>query len=502
MNNAPKVDIKYLINYDLQFTNKSESSKLSSESNLNELEAKIKGKKGLHLNGGSVNETGEVSGTLLDGTYTFYKSTESSYNGWMSESFSSSQKLNQFDVGYPFINPSKYQSKTAVELEQILTLTNNSLGNSVSYYCTSDSGNFKAGNVYRFNLITNTEKQYNEELTVDSTTVGTYLIKTGALDAFGKEVYNEVELPEEYDPLKKYYKVQFVTHYHYVADLKEQAQFVDISTKNNDTYIKSILIYFDPVAAEYATKLSFSNAINDDGSANNKFNSNTKIRNNKMIFMYNFGENSTLKSVRVNFEEWSKANAPLKILKIVTGYTGHYDYTTLLNLQYENNKFSTPDELSFGVSSQEATIKFIDKEGIVYELYAQNLIWQNIQAKIYIDNVWQGSFYLDSKFSERGDNSWVFDCVDKLEVIKNDVVETMQIRDNLPLKDIISHTLKYSGLEIEYSDDALRVCSETIIPKAYILSQQKIYDVLLKCCQIGLLRIYVYRDKIRIVRGI
>lgn len=501
MNNAPKVDIKYLINYDLQFTNKSESSKLSSEANLNELEAKIKGKKGLHLNGGSVNETGEVSGTLLDGTYTFYKSTESSYNGWMSESFSSSQKLNQFDVGYPFINPSKYQSKTAGELEQILTLTNNSLGNSVSYYCTSDSGNFKAGNVYRFNLITNTEKQYNEELTVNSTTVGTYLIKTGALDAFGKEVYEEVELPEEYDPLKKYYRVQFVTHYHYVADLKEQAQFVDISTKNDDTYIKSILIYFDPVAAEYATKLSFSNAINDDGSTNNKFSPNTKIRNNKMIFMYNFGESSTLKSIRVNFEEWSKANSPLKILKIVTGYTGHYDYTTLLDLKWDNSKFVDEEQLSFGISSQTCSVQVIDKEDIVLGLYQANLFYQNIEVRVYIDDMWQGSFYIDTKDNSRGSQEWVYDCIDKFEQIKNDVVDVLQVTSNMTLKQIIAHILKNTGYAVEYTEEASSAC-DIVIPTAYIFSQQNVYDCLLKCCQIGLLRIYVSYEKLKITRGI
>ena len=53
-----------------------------------------------------------------------------------------------------------------------------------------------------------------------------------------------------------------------------------------------------------------------------------------------------------------------------------------------------------------------------------------------------------------------------------------------------------------YTEDAKKACDEYFIPKAYIKSQQTLYDVLLKVCQVGLLRMYVSLGKLKITRGI
>ena len=82
MINVPKLEIEYLVNYDLTFTNASDFHPLSDISEINTNISNLSGKKGLHLNGGSVDEeTDEVSGTLLDGTFTFYKDSANAYNG-------------------------------------------------------------------------------------------------------------------------------------------------------------------------------------------------------------------------------------------------------------------------------------------------------------------------------------------------------------------------------------------------------------------------------------
>ena len=376
MENAPKVEIKFLVDYELLFNNYSEKHEQSDMSNLN-IDTNFKGKKGLHLCGGSVDEeTGEVSGCVLDGTYTFYKSTNNSYKGFM--------------------------------------------------------GNCLSNNNYTFST----------------------------------------------------------------------AQYIDFSTKYSGTYIKSILIYFDTVANEFPTELYFSNAKNENGSTVSKYSSLYKIKNNKTVFMYSFGEDSQITSIRLNISKWSKKNAFVKILKIKTGYTGVYDYSTLKSLKWDNDMFSDETELQFGISSNTASVEIFDNDDIIDELYAKNLIFQNVTMRIYIDGAYQGEFYIDTKNNERGSDIWNFECIDFFERIKDDIVPMMQIQNNMPLTKVISWVLDKKGIDYEYAEGVYDVCYAYKIPQAYIKSQQTIYEVLLKVCQVGLLRIYVTNGKLRITRGI
>lgn len=376
MENAPRVEIKFLIDYELVFNSYAEKHDQSDMSNLN-IDTNFKGKKGLHLCGGSVDEeTGEVSGCVLDGTYTFYKSTNNSYKGYM--------------------------------------------------------GNCLSNNDYTFST----------------------------------------------------------------------AQYIDFSVKHEGSFIKSILIYFDTVANEFPTELYFSNAINEDGTSVSKYSSLYKIKNNKTVFMYSFGEDSQITSIRLNISKWSKKNAFVKILKIKTGYTGIYDYSSLKSLRWDNDMFSDETELQFGISSNTASVEIFDNDDIIDELYAKNLIFQNVTMRIYIDGTYQGEFYIDTKNNERGSDVWNFECIDFFERIKDDIVPMMQIQKNIPLTKIISWVLDRKGIDYEYADGVYDICYAYKIPQAYIKSQQTVYEVLLKVCQVGLLRIYVTNGKLRITRGI
>lgn len=378
MENAPLVNIEYLINYELQFTGYSEQNHQSNTTDLN-LDRTFKGKKGLHLCGGSVNaETGEVSGCLLDGTFTFYKSNNSSYNGYL--------------------------------------------------------GNCLSNDNYGFST----------------------------------------------------------------------AQYIDISVKNDGSYIKSILVYFDSVANEFPTEVYFSNAVNDDGTTVSKYSSLYRIKNNKTLFMYSFGEDSEIVSIRLNISKWNKKNALVKIVKIKTGYTGVYDYRTIKSLKWDDDKFSDETELKFGISSNKASLDIFDNDDIIDELYAKNLIFQNVEAKIHIDGIYQGSFYIDTKDNERGDDVWGFDCIDFFERMKDDIVPIMPIdaTGTCNLTKIISWCCDRKGINVEYTSEAKTACDNYYIPKAYIKSQQTLYDVLLKVCQVGLLRMYVSLGKLKITRGI
>lgn len=391
MINEPKVDIKFLLNYELEFVGAGTSglNPLSNTETANDENIALKGKKGLFLSGGSVdNKTGEVSGSLLDGTYTFFADSEKSYNGIM-----------------------------------------------------------------------------------------------------GNELSND----------------------NYIF---ETPQYFTIRAKNNNTYIKSLILYFDPVASEFATELSFSNAKKvvpttdsngnivyeevDDPSINGA----TIYKNKNMIFIHNFGEENTLTEIRVNINKWSKKNSVFKILKVVTGYSKAYDKASLLKLDFTQNKINDSNELRFGVTNNDCTIRLLDNDQMIKTLYEKDLIYKNIQVQIRIDNVLQGIFYINEKSSEKGTNEWVFDCVDKLESLK-DIRQPVLAIGKRNVYELVMIILGGFGLDIEWEKRAKEYCESVIIEKSFFESNQTTYDLMLKCCQVGLLRIYIDRnEKCKITSGV
>lgn len=392
MNNAPQVKIQYLVNYDLEISGQDgvsgldtiDLSPLSDLSNINNQDAKLSGKKGFILSGGSVDETtGEVSGVLLDGTYTFFDSAENSYKGIMGYELS--------NENYEFDNP----------------------------------------------------------------------------------------------------------------------QYITVRAKNAQTYINSLLIYFDPVASEYATEISFSNCKKynfetDEEVDAPEFNSIKPIKNTNMVFLHNFGQESGLTQVQINIRKWSKKNALIKILKIVTGYTGIYDTTNLMKFDFTIDKTSDVNQLRFGITSNNCTIRLLDNDLMINTLYEKNLIYKNIQVQISVDGILQGVFYINEKSSEKGSNEWVFDCVDRLESLKN-VKKPMMAIARRNIYEILTYVLSGVVTNVVWEKSAKEYCiSESkYIDKSYFEANQSIYDLMLKCAQVGLLRIYIDRNDIcKITKGV
>lgn len=369
MNNEPKVEIEYLVNYDLEFSGSSALNEKADASSLNDIDARLAGKKGLHLCGGGVDASGEVYGCVLDGTYTFYESANKSYKGIMGDCLSGED--------YGFAEP----------------------------------------------------------------------------------------------------------------------QYIDIGTKYDNTYIKSLVVYFDGVAKEYATQISFSNGVNADGTANPLYNGATKIKNNRLVFMYNFGENSTLKSVRMNIERWSKKVALAKVLKIVTGYTGIYTPATLNSLSYSDNKFADEEQLRFGVSLQSADLQVIDKNGEIKVMYDNGLFYKNIKVNIYIDDILDGTYRMDVKKGTT-QSLWDFELKDALSFKLNTILSVANISigsDGKPIPKSLNWFIRYavgSSINIVYDDGLEAELEQFIIPMAFVKAGQTRYDLLLKCCQVGLLRMY------------
>lgn len=390
MNNAPQVKIQYLVNYDLEISGQdgvsgldtSDLSPLSDLSNINNQDAKLSGKKGFILSGGSVDDvTGEVSGVLLDGTYTFFSDAEKSYKGIM--------------------------------------------------------GNELSTNTYEF----------------------------------------------------------------------DKSQYITIKTKNPNTYIKDILIYFDPVANEYATELSFSNAKKYDPTTDSEIDDPTyttakTYKNERLVFLHNFGENSTLTQIQININKWSKKNSLMKILKIVTGYTGIYDKASLMKFDFTINKTNDAQQLRFGVTSNTCTIDVLDNDLMIDTLYKKDLIYKNIQVQISVDGIIQGIFYINEKSSEKGSNEWVFDCVDRLESLKEIKRPMMAIAER-NIYEIMNYVLSGVVSNVVWEKSAKEYCLSKTIEKSYFIANQTLYDLMLKCCQVGLLRIYIDRNDVcKITSGV
>jgi hypothetical protein len=449
MKNEPKVEIEYLVDYELSFTygenwyGGSELNQLSNIDNVNLKTTVISGKKGLHLSGGSVDNSGEVSGCLLDGTYTFYANETNSYNGFMGNVLSRDD--------YLFIKSSDYVSKTGNELELIYNSTTK-LEDEYNYFCTETSNNTEF-------------------------------------------IINRV------------YNIKWETS-KYVKTIIEAYQSIYFTTKNENTYIKSLVVYFDPVCGEYATQMSFSEGINDNGDDNELYQGQTKIKNNKLVFMYNFGENSTLKSVVLNFEKWSKKNALYKVVKFVTGYTGIYTPYNITELSYTNNKFSDEENLKFGVSLQDSILKLYDNNGDIKTLYDNDMFFKNIQVNIYIDNILDGTFKLDTKTGTT-DNIWSFEMKDALSYKLNNKVMVLNVpidSDGQPIPKSLNWIIKYvvgNSFTLIYDDGLEAELEEIMIPVPFINGGQTQYDLLLKCCQIGLLRMFTDKNgNLNISKGV
>ena len=380
MINKPKIVIEYLVDYELNISMSAENThELSNPTNING-DNKIQGKKGFHLSGGSVDAvTGEVSGCILDGTYTLY-SAKNKYQGLMGTVLSNDN--------YEFSTP----------------------------------------------------------------------------------------------------------------------QYIHIETANSNTYIKSLIIYFDDVANEYATMISFANAKKYDDTTgeiidDTTISPTTKYVNNKTIFIKNFGQDSRLTSVDCYFDKWSKKNSLMKVLRVKTGFTGNYEYGDINKISFNQDLFSDFNDLKFGVTCNPASVTIIDRNDIIKDLYDKDLIYNNVEVRIYVDDELQNTVYINSKQGSNGSNDWTFECVDLAELSKNSKVDILQITENMKIIDIIKFALRNTGYEIEIADDVVDRINYAV-PKAFLRANQSVYDVLLQCSQIALLRIYVRDNKIRIASGI
>lgn len=277
-------------------------------------------------------------------------------------------------------------------------------------------------------------------------------------------------------------------------------QSITVSPKYTGSVIRDIVLVFDEVAGEYATNIRFSSEPN------------TTYRNNRFTFTKTFSADIN-NSVRVIFDKWSKKNSLAKLKQIKTGITGEYDYRTIKSMDFSNEKISNEEEVSFSVTSQYCDIGLIDKDGVIQSLHEASLIHDNIVAQIYLVDTAAsgletktkiGEFVLQSYENEKGSVVWNFSLVDKLERFKKEKIAAEEVASRT-LYEIITKILNTIGFKgaVSWSADAETFCKAKVIENSYIEPNQHAFDVLCKCCEVGLLRIFVQpTGEVRIERGL
>lgn len=287
-------------------------------------------------------------------------------------------------------------------------------------------------------------------------------------------------------------------------------QSITLQVKNSDTYIKHLVIYFDPVANEYATQLSFSS---DSATTINK--------NSRLVYFKNFGEESNLTSVKCSFTKWSKKNSLAKVLKIKTGFTGIYDYKTIKKFELSDEKVSNENKISFGVSSQYCDLTILDDTGDVTALFGADLLLENITAFFYIVNTKTataedgtihefeqrekiGELIIDKKKNVEGSIRWTYNLIDRLEQLRSVICPALDVQ-NRTLYQIINQITSETGVAniVSWSSEAESYCKSISISNSFIKPNQYMFDVLGKCCEVGLLKMFINPDgQLRIERGL
>lgn len=264
--------------------------------------------------------------------------------------------------------------------------------------------------------------------------------------------------------------------------------------------IKNITLIFDDVANEYATHIKFSTEPN------------TVYRNNRLVFIKVL-PNEVSGTVKITFQKWSKKNSLAKIKQIRTGIRGEYDYQTIKSLHLSNEKITNEEEVQFSVTSQYCDISLIDKDGVIQSLHEASLLHDDIVAQIYLVNTDDngvetrekiGEFNLQTYENEKGSVVWDFSLVDKLEKFKNIIVEPHEV-EKMTVYQITNYVIERIGFGsiISWDNEAETHCKNIVVPNAWVEPNQYAFDVLCKCCEVGLLRIFVNPDGlIRVERGL
>ncbi len=263
----------------------------------------------------------------------------------------------------------------------------------------------------------------------------------------------------------------------------EQKQSIQLSSTED---FANLMIFFDPVAGEYAESFKLDGII---------YSNDSYVR----YFSGPFTNNVELEIIK-----WSRTNSFPKILAVSSGLEKVYDYKQLINIMYTNEITSAQDILLFGVTTQTGTVSLRDKR-VLREINDNRKLETQFEVQI-IEDVKtldeQGepevipqvveTLYVSEIENERNKDLWTFSLVDKTAEWDEEQFEGLEYSE-LSLKDIIDSLIP----EAIYVGEADDIKNMQFV-NAYMNPSTK-REALDKCCQVGLLRIY-QENKVTYVR--
>ncbi len=244
------------------------------------------------------------------------------------------------------------------------------------------------------------------------------------------------------------------------------------------TYINSLLIYFDNVASEYATEI----VLTDNVSLNET------IINNSYTFIKVFENQDTYSSIDIIFTKWSKKNSLAKVLRIKCGFSQIYNITDFRELVFSNQLRADINVPEFGIISQFGNVKIFDKDFTIKQLVENGLIVQDILIYIYFNGQMVGK-YRNSKLDNTDtSNLWKFEFSDTLTDFQEQWFTGIGVSER-NLYQIVNIILP----NIVWENNADIIAQSINIPKSYLVASSR-WQALHKCCQVGLMQIYMNTD--------
>lgn len=230
--------------------------------------------------------------------------------------------------------------------------------------------------------------------------------------------------------------------------------------------ISTLVIRFDDVAGEYATKITIGNTV---------------YTNNSYVFIANI---TPTNNVKVIFTQWSKVNSLAKILTLSADIVLSYDIFALQGLTFTEKCLNNAENLSFGIVMQTGSFTVLDKLGWLCAANNAGILVTGLEARIIKDDVQVQTLIVEDIDSDTLSETWTFSLTDDMTNWEEDLMDGVYYADR-NLKQIVDMLIP----GIVY-DDGLDL-SVINIPNSFLRSTSR-YENLVKCCNVGLFQVYKF----------
>ncbi len=179
----------------------------------------------------------------------------------------------------------------------------------------------------------------------------------------------------------------------------------------------------------------------------------------------------------------------------------------IIDASFSTNSTDSSLSLSPGICEQSASVTFYDPDNQVEGLFESGSdTTSSISFNVYDSsgNIQETRYFTSSQYSfDKDKGSCTIECTDSIDFLNNIILEKMPTQSNtFSLHDLLTRILSNlpSGKSWQYQDDETKNwCSSIILSKAWYDSQS-LYDLLVKACNVGLLRVYTISNVFYIMR--